>query len=203
MVKDGEMQDTIDLTVPRCFWAGRDPEMILYHDTEWGIPCHDDRELYERLMLEGFQAGLSWSTILKKRANFFHAFDGWQPEVVARYGDAEFERLMADAGIVRNRLKVRAATQNAQAVLRIQEELSSFDQYLWNWVDGEPLRDPAGRTPETIPASTPLSDALSKDLKKRGFTFVGTTIVYAFMQSTGMVDDHTVDCFRFQASSTE
>jgi DNA-3-methyladenine glycosylase I len=189
--------ETIDLTVPRCFWAGRDPEMILYHDTEWGVPCHDDRELFERLMLEGFQAGLSWSTILKKRDNFFRAFDGWQPEVIANYGDAEYERLMADAGIVRNRLKVRAATQNAQAFLRIRDEIGSFDRYLWNWVDGEPLRDPAGRQAATIPASTPLSDALSKDLKKRGFTFVGTTIVYAFMQSVGMVDDHTVECFRY------
>ncbi len=189
--------ETIDLTIPRCFWAGRDPEMILYHDSEWGVPCHDDRELYERLMLEGFQAGLSWSTILRKRDNFFRAFDGWQPELVANYGEEEFARLMADAGIVRNRLKVRAATQNAQAFLRIQQEFGAFDRYLWDWVDGEPLRDPAGRTPESIPASTPLSDALSKDLKKRGFTFVGTTIVYAFMQSVGLVDDHTVDCFRF------
>ena len=192
-----ESENVIDLTIPRCWWAGRDPEMIEYHDAEWGVPCHDDRELYERLMLEGFQAGLAWITILRKRANFFRAFEGWDPETVARYDEIEFDRLMADAGIVRNRLKVRAATQNAQAFLRVRDEFGSFDTYLWNWVDGEPLRDPAGRTPETIPSSTPLSDAISKDLKKRGFTFVGTTIIYAFMQSVGLVDDHTVDCFCF------
>jgi DNA-3-methyladenine glycosylase I len=182
---------------PRCWWAGTDPLMVAYHDEEWGIPCHDDRELFERLMLEGFQAGLSWSTILKKRENFRRAFEGFDPEVVARYGDTEYERLMADAGIVRNRLKVRAATQNARAFLRMQEELGSFDAWLWNWVDGEPVRHPEGYTPETLPASTPLSDAISKALKKRGFTFVGTTIVYAFLQSVGVVDDHIAGCFRF------
>jgi DNA-3-methyladenine glycosylase I len=183
--------------VTRCFWAGSDPLMVAYHDEEWGVPCHDDRELFERLMLEGFQAGLSWSTILRKRENFRRAFEGFDPERVALYGDTEYERLMADAGIVRNRLKVRAATQNAQAFVRVQQEFGSFDTYIWNWVDGQPLHDPSGRTAETIPASTPLSDAISKDLRKRGFTFVGTTIVYAFMQSIGLVDDHTVNCFRY------
>lgn len=171
--------------------------MIAYHDDEWGVPCHDDRQLFERLMLEGFQAGLSWSTILRKRESFRLAFEGFDPVVIADYGEPEYERLMADAGIVRNRLKVRAATQNARAFLKVQEEQGSFDTYIWGYVDGVPLRHPDGRTRDTIPASTPLSDAISKDLKRRGFTFVGTTIVYAFMQSIGLVDDHTVDCFRY------
>jgi DNA-3-methyladenine glycosylase I len=182
--------------VTRCFWAGNDPLMVAYHDEEWGVPCHDDRELFERLMLECFQAGLSWSTILRKREHFRRAFEGFDLERVARYDEPDFARLLADPGIVRNRLKVRAAATNAQAFLRVQEEHGSFDQYLWAWVDGQPLRDPGGRSAATIPASTPLSDALSRDLKKRGFTFVGTTIVYAYLQSVGLVDDHTDDCFR-------
>ncbi|HUG15444.1 MAG TPA: DNA-3-methyladenine glycosylase I [Thermomicrobiales bacterium] len=181
----------------RCFWAGDDPLMIAYHDDEWGVPCHDDQQLFERLMLEGFQAGLSWSTILKKRGNFRRAFDNFDPVVVADYGEPEFERLMADAGIVRNRLKVRAATQNARAFLSVQAEHGSFDSYIWDFVGGAPVRLADGMTRDTLPASTPLSDAISKDLKRRGFTFVGTTIVYAFMQSIGLVDDHTVECFRY------
>jgi DNA-3-methyladenine glycosylase I len=187
----------MDETLQRCFWAGSDPLMVAYHDDEWGVPCHDERELFERLMLEGFQAGLSWSTILRKRENFRRAFDGFDPVAVADYGEPEFERLMADAGIVRNRLKVRAATQNARAFLTVQEEHGAFDNYIWGFVDGVPARHPDGMTQDSIPASTPLSDAISKDLKRRGFTFVGTTIVYAFMQSIGLVDDHTVDCFRY------
>lgn len=181
----------------RCWWAGADPLMVAYHDTEWGVPCHDDRELFERLMLECFQAGLSWSTILKKRAHFRSAFDGWDPHRIADYGEPEFQRLLADPGIVRNRLKVYGAAKNARGFLDIQEEAGSFDAWLWNWVDGCPVRVP-GRTFENTPSSTPLSDAISKDLKKRGFTFVGTTIIYAFLQSVGVVDDHDVGCFRYQ-----
>lgn len=197
MTRDGGdgMSETAD--VQRCFWAGSDPLMVAYHDDEWGVPCHDDIELFERLMLEGFQAGLSWSTILKKRENFRRAFDGFDPLLVADYGEVEYERLMADAGIVRNRLKVLAATRNARAFLEVQAQHGSFDNYIWGFVDGTPLRLPEGVTRESLPASTPLSDAISKDLKKRGFTFVGTTIIYAFMQSIGLVDDHTVECFRY------
>jgi DNA-3-methyladenine glycosylase I len=183
--------------VSRCFWAGSDPLMIAYHDEEWGTPTHNDRELFEWLMLDCFQAGLSWQTILHKRANFARAFEGWDPAVVAGYDEPEFERLLADPGIVRNNLKVRAAAKNARAFLRIQDERGSFDRYLWDWVDGQPVRHPTGFTAETIPASTPLSDVISKDLKQRGFTFVGTTIVYAFLQSVGVVDDHIAGCFRF------
>src|SRR3712207_5349973 len=149
--------------------------MVAYHDEEWGVPCHDDRELFERLLLECFQAGLSWQTILRKREHFRRAFDGFDQVVVAEYGEPEFERLMADPGIVRNRLKVRGATQNARAFLAIQEERGSFDRYLWVWVDGAPVVSRPASLAE-VPASTPLSDAISKDLKKRGFTFVGTTI---------------------------
>jgi DNA-3-methyladenine glycosylase I len=174
--------------------------MIAYHDDEWGVPCHDDRDLFERLMLESFQAGLSWSTILKKRGNFRRAFEGFDPVRVAQYGEPEFERLMGDPGIVRNRLKVLAATRNARALLEVQAECGSFDRYIWGFVDGEPVRPVNGMSRESLPASTPLSDAISKDLKRRGFTFVGTTIVYAFMQSIGLVNDHTIDCFRYTES---
>jgi DNA-3-methyladenine glycosylase I len=174
--------------------------MVAYHDDEWGVPCHDDRDLFERLMLECFQAGLSWSTILNKREHFHLTFEGWDPQRVAGYGEPEFERLLADPGIVRNRLKVQAAARNARAFLAIQEEIGSFDRYLWDWVDGTPLRLSPDATHEAIPASTPLSDAISKDLKKRGFTFVGTTIVYAYLQSVGVVDDHLPSCFRYAGS---
>jgi DNA-3-methyladenine glycosylase I len=174
--------------------------MIAYHDDEWGVPCHDDRDLFERLMLESFQAGLSWSTILKKRENFRRAFEGFDPVRVAQYGEPEFERLIGDPGIVRNRLKVLAATRNARAFLEVQAECGSFDRYIWGFVDGEPVRPENGMSRESLPASTPLSDAISKDLKRRGFTFVGTTIVYAFIQSIGLVNDHTIDCFRYTES---
>jgi DNA-3-methyladenine glycosylase I len=181
----------------RCEWTGDDPLMVAYHDGEWGAPCHDDRELFERLMLEGFQAGLSWATILKKREHFRRAFDGWDPERVAAYGDAEVSRLLADPGIVRNRLKVLAAVRNAQAFLEIGRERGGFDAYVWSFVGGVPLvRDPRPAGLSDIPGRTSESDALSKDLKRRGFTFVGSTICYAFMQSVGMVDDHTQGCFR-------
>ena len=185
-----------DNGLPRCPWAGTDPLMVAYHDHEWGVPCHDDRELFERLILEGFQAGLSWSTILRKREAFRRAFDGFDPERVAAYGPADVERLLADPGIVRNRLKVAAATRNAQAFLAVRAEAGSFDRYVWSFVCGAPLRRPVPPTWAEVPATTPESDALSKDLKRRGFTFVGSTICYAFMQSVGMVDDHVQGCWR-------
>jgi len=189
-------RDTPHEPVQRCFWVPPDPLMIAYHDEEWGVPCHDDRQLFERLMLEVNQAGLSWMTILKKRENFSAAFDGWDPTKVAAYGDAEVERLMADPGIVRNRLKVEAAVANARALLEVQQSEGSFDRYTWSFVGGEPIRHP-DLTPSTIPAFTPEATALSKDLKRRGFRFVGPTVVYAFMQSVGMADDHLPTCFKY------
>ena len=182
--------------LPRCPWAGTDPLMVAYHDDEWGVPCHDDPELFERLLLEGFQAGLSWSTILRKREAFRRAFDGFDPERVAAYGPADVARLLADPGIVRNRLKIAAATRNAQAFLAVQREFGSFDRYVWSFVGGAPLRRPRPTTLAEVPVTTPESDALSRDLKRRGFSFVGSTICYAFMQSVGMVDDHVRGCFR-------
>jgi DNA-3-methyladenine glycosylase I len=182
---------------PRCFWAGGDPLMIAYHDEEWGVPCRDDRELFARLALDGFQAGLSWAIILRKRDGFRHAFDGFDPERVAAYGPADVERLLADPGIVRNRQKIEATIGNARAMLAIQAETGSFSDYLWAFVGGAPLRHPTGYTRETLPATSPESDALSRDLRRRGFRFVGSTIVYAFMQGSGLVDDHAIGCFRF------
>ena len=169
--------------------------MIEYHDREWGMPLHDDTALFEFLILEGAQAGLSWSTILKKRPAYRKAFDRFQPRKVARYGDAKVAVLMADAGIVRNRLKIGAAVRNAQAFLRVQKEFGAFDRYIWGFVGGAPLQ-PRRMRREDVPARTPESDAMSKDLAKRGFTFVGSTICYAFMQATGMVNDHVTHCFR-------
>jgi DNA-3-methyladenine glycosylase I len=179
----------------RCAWAAREPN-IAYHDTEWGTPLHDDRALFEFLILEGAQAGLSWETILKKRDNYRRAFDGFDPAIVAGYGPAKVADLLADPGIIRNRLKVAAAIQNAHAFLAVQHEFGSFDRYLWGFVGGQP-RVNAWTSLKDIPAQTPESEALSKDLLKRGFKFVGPTICYAFMQATGMVNDHTVDCFRY------
>ncbi len=180
----------------RCEWAaGGSPEMLAYHDEEWGVPSHDDRHLFELLTLEGAQAGLSWSTILGKREGYRQAFAGFDPAAVARFGPKDVERLLANAGIVRNRLKVESTIENARRVLEVQEERGSLDAYLWGFVDGEPIVN-AWRSLAELPAETPLSKAVSKDLKKRGFRFVGPTIVYAFMQAVGMVDDHTVDCFR-------
>ena len=181
----------------RCAWApADDPLYVAYHDEEWGVPSHDDRHLYEMLVLEGAQAGLSWSTILRKREGYRQAFAGFDAEVVARYGAADTERLLADAGIVRNRLKVESAISNAQRVLEVQEADGSLAAYLWSFVDGEPI---VGRFRDVseIPAETEESRAMSKDLKRRGFRFVGPTICYAFMQSTGMVNDHVVSCFRY------
>ncbi len=182
--------------IERCVWAGTDPLMIEYHDNEWGVPVHDDQKLFEFLILEGAQAGLSWSTILKKRAAYRAAFNGFDPTRIARYRAAKLQRLLADAGIVRNRLKIAATVQNAKAFLDVQKEFGSFDAYAWQFVDGQPLVN-APESHRDIPASTSVSDALSKDLKRRGFNFVGSTICYAFMQAVGMVDDHTVNCFRF------
>lgn len=181
----------------RCEWVGSDPLYIAYHDTEWGVPLHDDRKLFEFLILEGMQAGLSWLTILKKRENFRRAFDDFDPEKIARYDHRKVQALLSDAGIIRNRLKIQAAIQNARAFLEVQEKFGSFDAYMWQFVDGKP-RVNAWRTLAEIPTRTPESDAMSKELKKRGFKFVGSTICYAHMQAVGMVNDHTVDCFRYR-----
>jgi DNA-3-methyladenine glycosylase I len=170
--------------------------MLAYHDTEWGVPQHDDNALFELLILEGAQAGLSWNTILNKRENYRRAFDNFDIQKVAGYGEADVERLLMDSGIVRNRLKVTAAIDNARAAITVQIELGSLDAYLWRFVGGAQKRN-AFRSLDQIPASTPESDAMSKDLKKRGFRFVGTTICYAFMQATGLVNDHEVSCFRY------
>lgn len=170
--------------------------MIAYHDREWGVPVHDDRLLFEFLILEGAQAGLSWSTILNKRDHYRKAFDGFDPSRVARFGEAKIRTLLENPGIVRNRLKVSAAIGNAQAFLKVQQECGSFDRYLWQFVDGRPVRN-AWSEMSQVPARTPASDALSKDLARRGFRFVGSTICYAFMQAVGMVNDHLTGCFRY------
>ncbi len=182
--------------VTRCAWVGKEPIYQHYHDTEWGVPLHDERALFEFLMLEGAQAGLSWLTILKKREGYRKAFDNFDAERIARYTPKKIEKLLQDPGIVRNRLKVAAAVTNAQATLAIREEFGGLDDYFWRFVDGEPIVN-QWRDLSQVPASTALSDTISKDLKKRGFKFVGSTIVYAHMQATGMVNDHTVDCFRY------
>ena len=181
----------------RCAWAGSDPLYQVYHDQEWGVPVHNDRVLFEFLTLEGAQAGLSWITILRKRAAYRAAFAGFDPTAVARFDDARMAALLANPGIVRNRLKVASAITNARAFLRVQEEFGSFDAYQWRFVDGQPIRNTWQRMSD-IPASTPVSEAMSRDLKRRGFRFVGSTICYAHMQAVGMVNDHTVDCFRWQ-----
>ncbi len=178
----------------RCEWAGSDPLMVAYHDDEWGRATHDDQELFELLILEGFQAGLSWSTILRKRPAFRSAFNGFDPQIVAAYGPEDVSRLLADAGIVRNRLKVNAAIRNAQAFLAMQERHGSFDTYIWQFAPATGRERP--RSLSDLAATTPESDAMSKQLKRDGFRFVGSTICYAFMQSAGLVDDHVVECFR-------
>lgn len=179
----------------RCTWAKNDLA-IRYHDTEWGVPLHDDQKLFELLILEGAQAGLSWDTVLAKRENYRRAFDNFDVETVAGYDDAKHAELLQGAGIIRNRLKVASATKNARSFLAVQQEFGSFDAYLWGFVNGQPIINQP-RTIADIPASTELSDRISKDLKKRDFTFVGSTIIYAYMQSAGLVNDHVVDCFRF------
>jgi DNA-3-methyladenine glycosylase I len=185
----------MDPVVQRCPWA-RNGLAVLYHDREWGVPVHDDRTLFEFLILEGAQAGLSWDTILQKRENYRKAFDGFEVKRVARYDARRIRALMSDTGIVRNRLKIASAVQNAQAFLTVQREFGRFDRYLWQFVGGKPKKN-AWRNSKDVPARTPESDALSRDLKKRGFNFVGSTIMYAFMQAIGMVNDHLVDCFRY------
>ena len=180
---------------PTACWGEVDDLLAAYHDREWGVPLHDDRKLFEFLVLEGFQAGLSWNTILRKRENFRKAFHGFDVKKVARYGEKDIARLLADAGIIRNRLKVRAAVENARRFLEVQKEFGSFDRYIWGFVDGKPIRN-RFRSLAELPARTPLSDRISADLKARGFRFVGSTIVYAHMQATGMVNDHLTRCSR-------
>lgn len=181
----------------RCHWAGDNELYQAYHDLEWGVPLHDDRALFEFLILEGAQAGLSWITILKKRDAYREAFDNFDASVVARYGEHKIAQLLQNAGIVRNRLKINSAVINAQKFLAVQDEFGSFDQFIWRFVDGEPQQYHRHSLAE-VPSSTPISDAMSKELKRRGFKFVGSTICYAFMQATGMVNDHTTDCFRYK-----
>jgi len=178
----------------RCTWCGTDPAYVAYHDTEWGVPEYDSRALFEKLQLDGFQAGLSWITILRKREAFRKAFDNFDPEKMARYKPAKLERLMNDASIVRNRLKIEASVSNAQAYLAMPD----FSAYLWNFLDGRPLQNKL-RSMRDVPAMTPLAEKISKDMKKRGFRFVGPTIVYAFMQACGLVNDHMVGCHRHEA----
>ncbi len=182
--------------IQRCPWVGADSLYEAYHDFEWGVPVHDDHRLFEMLTLEGAQAGLSWLTVLKKRQNYRDLFSNFDPAAVALFSEAKIEELLGDPGIIRNRLKVQSTVTNARAVLEVQEEFGSLDAYLWSFAGGEPKLN-AWRSLEEIPTSTAESDALSKDLKKRGFRFVGTTICYAFMQAVGMVNDHTTNCFRY------
>ncbi|HGY56702.1 MAG TPA: DNA-3-methyladenine glycosylase I [Caldithrix abyssi] len=182
----------------RCFWVPEeDPLYVKYHDEEWGVPVKDDQRLFEFLILETFQAGLSWRTVLHKRENFRRAFEGFDPQRVARFDEAKSAELIQDAGIIRNRLKIRAAVSNAQAFLKVQEEFGSFAKYIWGFVNGRPIQN-NWKLDKEIPARTELSDRISADLKKRGFKFVGSTVIYAHMQATGMVNDHTVDCFRYE-----
>ena len=182
-------------TTERCPWCGSDPLYTAYHDTEWGVPCHDERTLFEFLVLEGAQAGLSWITILRKRENYRRAFDNFDAAKIARYGERDVARLLADAGIVRNRLKIAASIGNARATLQLYETGGSLDQLLWQFVDGRP-RTNRWRTLAEVPAITPEAEALSKELKRRGFRFIGPTVIYAHMQATGMVNDHLVSCPR-------
>ena len=184
-------------TRTRCAWAGSDPLYQAYHDTEWGVPVHDDRLLFEFLILEGAQAGLSWITILRKREAYRTAFAGFDPESVAIFDSAKIAGLLENPGIVRNRLKVKSAVSNARAFLAVREEFGSFDAYLWRFVEGRTVQN-AWQQMSDVPVTSPVSDALSRDLKRRGFRFVGSTICYAFMQAVGMVNDHTVDCIRWR-----
>jgi DNA-3-methyladenine glycosylase I len=193
------MSETIVLQ--RCAWALASQQYIDYHDNEWGVPVHDDRKLFEMLILEGVQAGLSWSLILKKRVGYFEAFDGFDANKIAHYDDRKVQELLANPEIVRNQLKIKATIQNARSFLEVQSQCGSFDAFLWRFVDGRPLQN-AWQTMQEVPASTRQSDAMSKELKQRGFTFVGSTICYAFMQAVGMVNDHMVPCFRWQEVRT-
>lgn len=186
---------TADTTPTRCPWCGTDPLYVAYHDEEWGVPVHDDRTWFEFLVLEGAQAGLSWLTVLRKRENYRKAFDGFDVQKVARYTPARVEKLLLDPGIVRNRLKVESTVSNAKAFIAVQKEFGSFDAYMWQWVGGEPQVN-SPRSLKEVPAQTELSDRISKDMKKRGFRFVGSTIIYAHLQATGVVNDHLVGCHR-------
>lgn len=181
----------------RCPWCGDDPIYVEYHDTEWGVPVHEERRHFEFVLLEGAQAGLSWITILKRREGYRRAFAGFDPETVARFGEEEVQRLKTDVGIIRNERKIRAAVGNARAFLAVQEEFGSFDSYIWRFVDGAPIVNEFNEMSE-VPAETELSRTISKDLKGRGFSFVGPTIVYAHMQATGLVNDHLISCFRYK-----
>jgi DNA-3-methyladenine glycosylase I len=183
--------------IERCPWPGDDPLMIAYHDREWGVPQHDDGKLFEFLVLEGMQAGLSWSIVLRKRENFRRAFSGFDPLKVAAYKPKDVDRLLSDSGIIRNRLKIEAAIANARCFLQVQKEFKSFDRYIWQFVQGNPIRH-RFRALSEIPATSPVSDAISKDMKRRGFKFVGPTVIYAHMQATGMVNDHLTSCFRYK-----
>ncbi|QDU43502.1 DNA-3-methyladenine glycosylase 1 [Symmachiella dynata] len=186
----------------RCQWAGEDPLMVAYHDEEWGVPLRDDRRLFELLILEGAQAGLSWRTILHKRENYRRLFDGFDPVKIARYRDAKVKKLLADAGIVRNRLKVAATIQNAKSLLELQKSGTSFSEFLWQFVDDQPIHN-HWKSLSDLPAKTDVSDAMSKELKVRGFKFVGSTICYAFMQAAGMVNDHETSCYRHRQITAE
>lgn len=190
-------ESIMDNNKRRCSWLGENPLMIEYHDKEWGVPVHDDRTLFEFLILEGAQAGLSWQTVLNKRGNYRKAFDGFHADKIARYGTKDVKRLLADSGIIRNRLKIAATIQNAKAFLEIQKEFGTFDAYIWQFVGGRPINHKIN-TIKDIPASTKESDAMSKELLKRGFKFVGSTVCYAFMQAVGMVNDHEIKCFRYK-----
>jgi len=190
------MVSTMMSEISRCYGDG-DELMMAYHDEEWGVPVHDDEQLFEKLILDGFQAGLSWRTVLYKRENFRRAFDGFDPKKISRYTDRDKKRLLADAGIIRNRLKIDATITNAQAYLEILNDLGTFDDFLWSFVGGETLKQTHAASLDEIPSSSPESDAMSKALKQRGFKFVGTTICYAFMQAVGVVDDHIITCFRY------
>lgn len=181
----------------RCSWAGNDPLYIQYHDEEWGVPVHNDIKLFEFLILEGAQAGLSWITILRKRDNYRKAFDNFDPEKISQYPEDKVLELLKDPGIIRNRLKIQAAVTNANAYLKIVSQFGSFDKYIWQFTDGKPIINNWNSLRE-LPAKTEISDKMSKDLKKRGFKFVGSTICYAFMQAVGIVNDHTIDCFRYK-----
>jgi DNA-3-methyladenine glycosylase I len=194
-MKKRELLDVRSTSTVRCHWATSEVN-IPYHDEEWGVPLHDDRGLFELLILEGAQAGLSWDTVLKKRARYREVFEGFDAEKVAQYDKKKVRELLKDAGIIRNKLKIGATISNAQAFLQVQEEFGSFDEYIWQFVGGKPKQN-AWKTHERLPAKTRESDAMSKDLQKRGFRFVGSTICYAFMQATGMVNDHLVTCFRY------
>ncbi|MCY9695636.1 DNA-3-methyladenine glycosylase I [Paenibacillus alginolyticus] len=180
----------------RCGWVNEDPLYIDYHDHEWGVPVHDDRHLFEMLNLEGAQAGLSWYTILKKRESYREAFDGFDPQIIVNYDDKKLNELLENPGIVRNRLKIASVVQNAKAFLKVQEEFGTFDSYIWGFVGGKPINN-RWTDMSQVPATTEISDAMSKDLKKRGFKFVGSTICYAYMQAVGMVNDHNQTCFRY------